>query len=158
MTRKTRSDSSQYASQSMKMAAEGPPEPPEFVEIDERHMPFWYSIMDTKAYDMWTPNDLVVAASLARIQYDIQEYSRLVDQKKRLIKEGDRLNVSPIHKVLVDLQVQSATLCRTLQIHARATNGESTFQKKRNKAFSESKLINDSFHDDDDSLIASPVH
>ena len=157
MARRARSDSNQYASQSMQMAAEGPPDPPDFVELDEKHFPFWYAIMDTKAYDMWTPNDLVVAASLARVQYDIQEYSRLVDQKKRLIKEGDKLNVSPIHKVLVDLQAQAASLCRTLQIHARATNGESTFQKKRNKAFSETKMIHDSI-ENDDGLIAPPVH
>lgn len=157
MARKKRSDSVEYVTKSMQMAEEGAPEPPDFVELEDHHMPFWYAIMETKAYDMWTPNDLVVAASLARIQCDIQEYSRLVDQKKRLIKEGDKLNVSPVHKVLVDLQAQSASLCRTLQIHARATHGESTFQKKRNKSFADAKSANER-NTDSDGLIAPPVH
>jgi hypothetical protein len=97
--------------------------------------------MNTKDYEMWTPNDLVIAAGLARITMEIEQYSMTVLRSKRVMKEKDSWNVSPVHKVLNDLQAQQATLCRTLQIHARATHGESTFQKKRNQLFFDSRAI-----------------
>jgi hypothetical protein len=154
MSRRKRSDSIEAKSQAMSRAIDGPPAPPAFCNVPSECMPFWDAIMNTKDYEMWTPNDLVVAASLARISMEIEQYSQIAMQKRRLVKEQDVISVSPVHKILMDLQGQQATLCRTLQIHARATNGESTFQKKRNRLFYESQAVAEDT--DEHHLLARP--
>lgn len=88
---------------------------------------------------MWTPNDLFVAAELTRITYDIEDYSRLLTNRRRLIKDGDKVAISPVQKLLTELNTERIALCRTLQIHARATHGESQHQNNRNRLFFESK-------------------
>jgi len=141
MSRRKRTDSIEAQTSAMSRASNGPPSPPEFCHLPDECLPFWEAIMNTKDYEMWTPNDLVIAAGLARITMEIEQYSMTVLRSKRVMKEKDSWNVSPVHKVLNDLQAQQATLCRTLQIHARATHGESTFQKKRNQLFFDSRAI-----------------
>jgi hypothetical protein len=155
MPRKTRSDSSETASRAIQYAANGAPEPPEFIKLPERARPFWLAIMKTKAYSSWTPNDLVVAASLARINAEIERYHAMVEARTRLQKdEKGALEVSPIHKVLTDLQSQAASLCRTLQIHARATHGESRDQVNQNDVHRHALRLTEEVS----SLIARPVH
>jgi hypothetical protein len=154
MSRRKRSDSIEAQSQAMNRAVDGPPKPPAFCNVPSECMPFWDAIMNTKDYEMWTPNDLVVAASLARISMEIEQYAQIAIQKRRLVKDKDTINISPVHRILLDLQGQQATLCRTLQIHARATNGESTFQKKRNRLFFESQTTVEAT--EDHHLLARP--
>jgi hypothetical protein len=133
--RRKRSDSVTAQVEAAKRVADGAPTPPDFCSLGPEHMPFWNAIMNTKDYDMWTPNDLIVAASLARIQKDIETYAAMIRGQGRV--EGDK--VSPAHKVMIDLQGQQVALCRTLQIHARATHGESAYQAKKNKTFQDSR-------------------
>ena len=139
MARKKRSDSNDAAIEVVQAIMEGPPKPPPEVTVPPEAMPYWWVIVSSKDYKMWTPNDLLVAASLARISHEIEEYSKIVTNHRRLAKDGEKITVSPVHKILLDLQNQQVALCRTLQIHARATHGESAHQNKHNRLFFESK-------------------
>lgn len=139
MARRKRSDSIDAQVEAMRRALDGAPNPPDFCSLEPKHMAFWKAIMDTKDYEMWTPNDLVVAAGLARIQCEIEQYAQLIDSKSRMMKDGDTLTVSPLHKIMTDLQSQQASMCRTLQIHARATHGESAHQSNRNATFHQAR-------------------
>jgi hypothetical protein len=156
MARRKRTDSHEAITSAMTRAVTGAPQPPDFCYVPPAAMPFWNAIISTKDYEMWTPNDLIVASSLARITMEIEHYSNAILNMRngRIQKEEKSFSVSPLHRVLLDLQSQQINLCRTLQIHARATHGESQFLAKRNRLFHEARQTANSF--DEDSLIAMP--
>lgn len=55
--------------------------PPSFVSLYDGARPFWNAIVETKHKDSWTPNDLVVAANLANINFEIDKHMRVIDLK-----------------------------------------------------------------------------
>jgi hypothetical protein len=136
MARRKRSDSIEAQVEAMRRVLDGAPMPPDYCAILPEHMPFWKAIMETKDYDMWTPNDLILAASLARMQHDIQVYSKIVQEEGRTDANG---KPSAAHKVLHDLNIQQLAMARMLQIHSLATQGTSKELSKKNKTFMQSK-------------------
>lgn len=150
--RRKRSDSAAAAQSAVAAAAAGVIEPPSHVHLSKEARPFWDAIMQTRAADSWTPGDLVLAAHLARVNADIEHYTMIAETETRL--NEDRTKVHPVHKILTDLSAQALSLSRSLQIHARATQGESRDQKHRNALHADAqKTMNDA-----DSLISRPVH
>lgn len=132
-TRKKRSDSIEASVEAV-AKAKNIVEPPPHLFIPPDVLPFWNAIMKTRAN--WTESDLTVAAELARVQHEIEYYRRLSGKQTRLrLDDEGKPVISPFHKVLNDLVALEMSLCRTLQVHARATQGESRDQAKRNAAF-----------------------
>ncbi len=154
-TRRARTDSVDMQVRAMQ-AADEKIDPPEHLELPEEAVPFWHDIVATRAIDSWTPNDLINAATLARVYMDIQRYSRLVDKSSRMTKnEAGAIRVNAAHRVLVDLVAQAQSLSRSIQVHARATQGESRDQVKRNKLYQDARRTAGGSMDD---LIKRPVH
>lgn len=153
--RRKRSDSSAAAVAAFKAAATEGIEPPKHLKVTESVRPFWDDIIATRALDSWTPNDLIVAATLARVHCDIERYSGVVERSSRITNDNGRARVSPVHRILVDLVAQAQSLSRSLQVHARATQGESRDQVKRNALYQQAKAITSNLDDD---LIAMPIH
>lgn len=151
-TRRKRSDSAAAAQAAVSSAASGTIEPPAHVTLSPEARPFWDAIMQTRATDSWTPADFVLAAHLARVNADIEDYSHIAATETRL--NEDRSKVHPVHKILTDLSSQSLALSRSLQVHARATQGESRDQQKRNTLHADARKTMDGA----DELIARPVH
>lgn len=140
------------------MAQSKPPEPPKHVYLRDCDKPYWNSIVRARDYNAWTTTDLEQAANLARCKSDIDRLSR------EITEEGDTVTnqrgtpvVNPKHSLLETLSRRSVALSRMLHVHAEATEGESRHQGKRNSKQKEvSEAVNRS--DDDDGLIATPVH
>jgi hypothetical protein len=111
-------------------------------------VPFWDAIVTTKARDSWTPHDMMVAANLARIYAEIEKLSAIVRVEGRVesTQHGDK--VSANHKALADLISQSINLARAVQVHSRATHGESSHQVKRNDAYRQAQRIVDNGMDE----------
>lgn len=123
---------SSAAAQAQLMASEaaGIHLPPDYLKLTKAELPFWRDIMLTRAREMWTEHDLIMAHELARIHYDIAKLTTQVRKKdEQRVKEG---KINPLHRALKDLQVLSLSYTKTLQIHPRATQGESEDQRKRN--------------------------
>jgi len=155
-TRRRRSNHTDVVVSMMQDIANGVIEPPAHVKLTARQRQFWDSIIMTKALDSWTPTDLIQAAHLARVLSDIEKYDEMIEEKTRLARAANgSVQVSPLHKIMIDLLAQSQTLCRTLQIHSRATHGESVHQKSRNTAHKE---LMRNMPAQGDSLIKRPVH
>jgi hypothetical protein len=149
MARKKRSDSVDISILAAQAAASEGIEPPKHLNVDETARPFWDDIIETRALDRWTPNDLIVAASLARVYRDIEKYAAIVDRVSRLAKTGDgQYNVNAAHKVLSDLIPQAASMARSIQVHARATQGESREQTRVNTVYRSAKQTLERFDDD----------
>jgi len=138
--RKKRSDSGAVKQEALQNVLNGVPASPDYVQLDDEAKPFWEAIISTKLLDMWTSNDLVLAANLARIYVDIEYFNKIIATKNRVGKYNDRFEVSAFHKVLVDLQAQAIVLSKLLQIHPRATHGEAKEQKHRNRAHKEAMM------------------
>ncbi len=150
--RRKRSDSAAATQAAVSSAASGTLEPPAHVHLSAEARPFWDAIMQTRAADSWTPGDLVLAAHLARVNADIEHYSLLAESHSRLTEDGSK--VHPVHKILTDLSAQALSLSRSLQVHARATQGESRDQKPRNALHADAQKTMSGA----DELISRPMH
>lgn len=153
--RRKRSDSAAAAQEAVASAAAGIIEPPRHVPLAEDARPFWAAIMQTRASDSWTPGDLVLAAHLARVNAEIERYTLVAAAETRIMADDSGMaKIHPVHKILSDLSAQALSLSRSLQIHARATQGESRDQQHRNTLHAAAqKTMSEA-----DSLIARPVH
>ncbi len=130
-------------------------DPPSEISINDDELRFWKLIVSSRAFSAWTPNDLMLAGMLSRCYSDIEKYSQALS-KSRLIKDSSgQPKISPAHKIVDDLHKQALSLSRTLQIHPRATQGESRDQVNRNKLYGDAKTI---MEEADDELIARPTH
>lgn len=129
MTRRKRSDSKEAAVEALMKASELPAPPP-YIRLADEVLPFWEAIIKTRAD--WTENDLIIAAELARIEHEIEQYRQTPVHRLDRDPDTGALKPSPLHKILNDLTALQLSLCRQLQIHARATQGESRDQIRRN--------------------------
>ena len=145
--KRKRSDSAS-AEQAAIAAAGQTIEPPKEIAINSDQLRFWKFIIGSRAIDAWTPNDLMLAGMLARVYADTEKYSLLLS-KTRLVKDAaGNPRVSPAHRIMDDLTKQALSLSRTLQIHPRATQGESRDQVKRNELYGAANSTMEAYPDD----------
>ena len=83
-------------------------------------MPYWASIVSSKAPDEWTQPDLIMAAGMARAMADIE----IIDRE--LLLEPSVINNKPNPKITIieTLTNRVLRISRALQINSRANNGE----------------------------------
>lgn len=152
MSRKQRTDTVKGAIEAFKDATQVI-EPPSHITIPEGSMPHWYDIIETRPASAWTKPDLTAAANLARTKGDIERISaELVIEGDTLKNDRGTLIVNPKHSLLENLSRREIALSRFLHIHAEATSGESTSQRKKSEAHKKAKQSIDSAGD----LIARP--
>ena len=151
-TRKIRTDSTEAKKMAAKAAQTKlkPPEP-----LNKKELKYWESIIDSRALDSWTPIDQERALKLARLYVELDEYENELKVTRRWFTSDSGLaKIHPLHYIVEDLYKREIQLCRSLQIHSRATNGESRDQIKTNKLYQE---IRDTLSDDD-GLIARAIN
>ena len=136
MSKKKRTDSHRFLSETIQLAA-GQIMPPSICNLPDAALPYWHAIIASKHAEAWTPNDLLLAGTLAQITLEIQELTH--SGQSRI--DGDK--PSAYHRIMCDLVTQKISLTRSLQIHSRATNGEAGKQAGRNRAFQDAKRIFD---------------
>ena len=152
--RKTRSDSAAAAIEAMVGAATPFPEIPKHVRLQEKHIPFWEGILRARAMSEWIETDLVVAAQLARTQYDIEKESAELEGEGSVIENAKGTPVmNPRHSVLEQLARREMALMRSLRI-AGASAGVDTRDLVKKRALErESRITRDELKNDD--LLAS---
>ena len=132
-------------------------EVPAHLSLRERDLPFWTSIVRARARDLWTDVDLNHAANLARCQADIERIQAEIDEEgDTLTNDRGTVVMNPKHSLLETLSRRSIALCRTLQVHAIATVGESKQSRGKNTAQREGQRARSQIEDDD--LLAGPMH
>lgn len=151
--RKLRADSS-TAKMLASQAAQKTLEPPQ--KLTKIEMRYWESIITSRALDSWTPIDQQRAVKLAKLYVEIDDYEKeLTTQVRRWIKtDTGTMKMHPLHYIVEDLYKREIQMCRSLQIHSRATNGESRDQVKTNQIYQEAR---NAISDDDD-LIARIIN
>ena len=119
--RKPRSDSASAAIDAMVNASKPLPDIPKHVRLDKRHIPFWDGIIRARARSEWIETDLVVAAQLARTQFDIEKEAETLEAEGSVIENARGTPVmNPRHAVLEQLARREMALMRALRITGAA--------------------------------------
>jgi hypothetical protein len=154
MARKRRSDSAEEQVAVMQ-AAVRVIMPPDHVQLEERDLPFWDSVLKEFARSEWSDHQLELAAMLARKMSDLEELQRDLRREGFTTKNAKG---SPMANPLVQSirMLDSSILAtrRTLSLHARAQGGEARDLTKRRDAAKDIEA-NNPLNDD---LIARPNH
>nr|DAM75165.1 MAG TPA: terminase small subunit [Caudoviricetes sp.]DAT02969.1 MAG TPA: terminase small subunit [Caudoviricetes sp.] len=151
-SRKIRSDST-TAKVLANDAAQRKLEPPQ--KLTKAESRYWESITTSRNPDSWTPIDKERAVKLAKLYVELDDYeNELATTARRWIKtDNGVMKQHPLHYVIEDLYKREIQMCRSLQIHSRATNGESRDQVKTNQLYQDARNA----IDDEDGLIATRV-
>lgn len=151
--KKNRSDSIVELSKSMASAL-AEIKPPETSNLTENDMIYWKAIIEAR--HQWSNIDLFHAANLARTLRMIDDESAELESEGSVIwggKNGTTKVMNPRHTVLEQLSRRAAALSQKLQVHAQATMGEPTDNKKKNQMKAQFKNALDDMDDDESSLI-----
>lgn len=132
MPRKPRSDSALMAITAMVNAGSPLPEPPKHVRLLAEHQPFWEAILRARTREEWTSTDLVVAAQLARVQYDIERESEALEAEGTVLKNDRGTPVAnPRAVVLERFAARQMALMRALLMAGTAKGDKRDFDKAR---------------------------
>lgn len=123
--RRMRSDSADAAVAASQAAALGPLPPPECVTLRDGDMPYWHAIMLARARDTWTEPDLILAATMARAQADIERLQVDITRDGEFTTNAAGSPIlRPQVKLLELLTRRVMSLARVLHVHAEATLGD----------------------------------
>lgn len=148
--RKTRSDSAAAAIDAMVNASMPLPDVPEHVRLEKAHMPFWEGIIRARARSEWIETDLIVAAQLARCQYDIERESKLLDDEGSVIENAKGTPVmNPRHGVIEQLARREMALMRGLRITGAAAGIDPRDLAKQRSLERQSRDTKEELQEDD---------
>jgi hypothetical protein len=152
--RKPRSDSASAAIDAMVNASKPLPDIPSHVRLDKRHLPFWEGIIRARARSEWIETDLVVAAQLARTQFDIEKESQDLEIEGSVIENNRGTPVmNPRHAIIEQLARREMALMRALRITGAAAGIDPRDLAKQRNLERQSRDTKDELLEDD--LLAS---
>ena len=150
MSRRERTDSLEFQAKVAKRAFSGiaPPLPLRDIELQ-----FWKVV--TAARHEWTDIDLIHAVNLCRALAGIEEETELLMDEGSVVKnERGTMVMNPRHTVLEQLNRRAVNLSGKLHIHAAATMGEVSANRKKNKILRDK--AGEFSHLENNDLIARP--
>jgi hypothetical protein len=154
MARKSRSDSAQSAIKAMVAVALPEFESPPHVRLPDEAKPFWSGIMASRAREEWSKNDFVVAAQLARCQFDIERESILLDGEGSVVENARGTQImNPRHSVLEQLARREMALMRALGMNAASGQKDRSSQQAARKTQRQAEQVREELTEDD--LLAS---
>ncbi len=152
--KRKRSDSAAAAVEAMRAAVDVIA-PPGHLNMRERDLPFWAGIVRARAREDWTDIDLAHAGNLARCMADIERIQAEIDAEgDTLTNDRGTVVMNPKHSLLETLSRRSIALCRSLQVHAHAVQGDSRDQQKKSSTQRKAAAA----VQEADDLIAQPLH
>ncbi len=152
--KRKRSDSAAAAVEAMRAAVDVIA-PPAHLNLRERDLPFWAGVVRARAREDWTDIDLAHAGNLARCMADIERIQTEIDiEGDTLTNDRGTVVMNPKHSLLETLSRRSIALCRSLQVHAHAVQGDSRDQQKKSSTQRKAAAA----VQEADDLIAQPLH
>lgn len=105
------------AIKAMENAAAPPLKLPKQCKLRPGDRPFWTGILRARARDLWTENDLVVVAQLARCQADIEKEQTTLDTESSIVENARGTQImNPRFSVLEQLARREMALMRILRL------------------------------------------
>lgn len=134
MARRARSDTLAGARRAMAGAAAPTLEPPAHVLLREKDRPFWKTIVEARARERWDELDLTLAANLARLLADLEDYQRQLDNlgAGRFVENGTSgsIKAHPLFDLIDAGSRRAVAMARALHVHAEAKQGKAKLQGK----------------------------
>lgn len=155
MVKRVRSaDTAAGAVKAMLAAAAPTLQPPAHCAMRSGDMNFWHGIVTARARDEWTDANLVIAAQLARCQFDIEEQQKLLYLEGHIItNERGTPIANPRHTVMEKLCSRELSLMRSLaMVGVEAGRGRDL--AKGRSVEQQSRKLRDSLVDENDALLA----
>lgn len=147
--KRSRSDSAASAVKAMLNAAKPKLMPPAHILLRPEDLPFWDAIMLARSTDEWIENDLILAAQLARCQFDAEmEAALLAQEGSVLTAPTGKVLANPRATILEKLINREMALMRTLRMggriagDARNSSGSRMIERK-------AREIRAEMHDDE---------
>lgn len=110
--------------------------------------PFWKGVVDSRARDEWNDSNLVIAAQLARCQFDIEEQQKLLYSEGHVIvNERGTPIANPRHTVLEKLRASQLALMRSLAMVGVAVGDKRDLAGKR-RLEQQSRKLRDELEED----------
>ena len=132
--RRNRTDSTEGLQEAMDSAAMDGIMPPKHTRLPPKARPFWNAIIEARAKSEWITNDLVLAAQLARCQYEIEAEQALLEKEHSVLTNRRGTPVmNPRFFVLERLTARELSLSRALRLGAVAmgpARDQADFRKK----------------------------
>ena len=150
MARKQRIDSN-AAAVKIVQGATRQIQPPSHVPLDDVDWPFFESVIEEFARSQWTEHAVEIASMLARTMANLESEQRAL-REEGFTSKSDRGTpvVNPRVQVVKGLTSDILSFRRSLQLHARAQNGEA---RDAGKGKQQGKALEVKFND---GLIATP--
>lgn len=128
-------NSVQAAVEAALAVAQPPLRPPEHIRLRPKDEPYWACIINSRARNEWSENDLVIAAQLARCQADIAEESERLEAEPSIIR-NDRGTPIPNPRIIVVERLAGRQLAyvRTLGMGGSAANKSAPSTKGQREA------------------------
>lgn len=137
MKRARLSDTTTGAVSMLMEALQGPPDPPDGVELHSEDMRHWDAIIGTRPRSEWTPHDLEVAAMTARAMAEVVRLESLLKKTGNFTK--DRFGEPKLNPVVAALDTHTRRLLSLKRSLGLATDSENTV--KRTEAFKGARAL-----------------
>jgi hypothetical protein len=151
MARKKNANSAEAAIQAAVAAASDLPPWPAHLRQQVGVVPFWSTIIRSRARVEWSENDLVIAAQLARTQFEMEQTSELLESEGSVIENFRGTPVmNPRQSVIEQLARRQFALMRSLQMSGAAGSGsrKEDLQKSRKLERQARETLEDLAEDD----------
>jgi hypothetical protein len=133
-----------------------PLRPPAQVRLRPQDEPFWENVIATRARDEWTPNDLILAAQLARCQSEIEDESTELESEGNIVHTTFGPKANPRAAIVEMLLKREIQLTRVLQMHALGVGKRSGKLAPLRKAEADARRIAEELQGEtEDDLLAS---
>lgn len=108
--------------------------PPPHVLMREKDWPFWKTIVQARARDRWDELDLTLAANLARLLADLDDWQNDLDAlgRDRFIENpiSGSIKPHPLFGLIETGTRRAVAMSRALHVHAEAKQGKAKLQGK----------------------------
>lgn len=150
MAKKSPSNSAASAVKAMVNAARPLPNFPAHLRQRPAEKPFWEAIVKSRARDEWSENDLIVAAQLARTQYEIEATADLLESEGAVIVNfrGTQI-MNPRQSVMEQLARRQLALMRSLRMSGASTGVDKRDLDKARKVERSSRAAREELEEDD---------
>lgn len=144
-----RVDTTRGAQLALRHALAGTVHPPAHVKLRKCELPFWKSIVDARAAQLWKDSDLELAAHLARDKYLLEKYRKDMEHEP-LMKETrtGRTYRNPKLELIETISRRIMSMSRMLHVHAQTTVGRPADGAKKLDAEQEAKRKSQRVYDD----------
>lgn len=132
------------------------PDVPDHMSLRDADWPYWYAILDSRAYDTWYTSDLCLAVQLAKCLNDLDIIQQQLEVEGYTYSNADVIRKHPAVEIQDKKIGQVGKLSRALHVHATALLGraEDTGNRTRIQRQHQSQYGGDD--NADDGLFANP--